>query len=1152
MQASAAGYGQKITLRESNTSIQNVLNLIEQKSGYLFFYNRDDLPKNKITVELKNATIEEALKESFKGLPVVWEIVKNNIVLTKKESSPFDGVRNTFNIQEVVRGKVVDENNQPVIGATVTEKGTNNRAATGENGEFMLTNVAKNAVLTATFVGFNPTEFKLNEKVNGIVIVLVHTTNKLEEVNVVSTGYQNIPKERATGSFEVINNELFNRTVTTDVISRLDGITTSTFFNKRSASSGPILSNRMPRLSIRGLSTFSANQSPLVVVDNFPYDGDISNINPNDVENVTILKDAAAASIWGTKAGNGVIVITTKKGSFDQRVKISLNSNVSIGQKPDLYYLPIMKSYDFIDVEQFLYQKGAYDDEVDQMFGNISPVIQILDKQKKNLISPTEAENQINAFRKIDTRSDYTKYLYRKSVDQQYSLNISGGSNQVNYYLSGGFDKNLNNLVTANNDRLSLRSITTIRPAKNLEISAGILYTETNNKNIGNQFPISLTTLNANRPYVPLADNDGNPLEIDFGGTYLIRPYRDTVGGGRLLDWHFRPLTELDQSSNVTKLREILLNLGVTYKINEIIGTSIKYQYERNSGKNRDWEGIKSYYTRDRINYFSDWRPSIVNRAIPMGDIITSSALDLSSYSLRGQVDINKTWNNVHQLSALGGVEIRQNHRWTQDNRVYGYDDSILGTKPVDYFTPQVVLSNLDNPLRITRADAFTDLTDRYTSIFANASYSYKSRYTLSASARKDATNFFGVQSNRRGEPLWSTGFSWLLSKESFYTSAFLPSIKLRVTYGANGNAVTGQSPLAIIYYPQVNDFTTDLIYADIFNPPNPSLKWERVKIFNLGVDFAFKNNRISGSVEYFDKRSVDLISLTSSDPGSGFITLTKNAANLHGRGLDINLSTINIKTKSFGWFSNLLFSYNRVIVSRYLLSPNIPNVVANTGDVTINPVENKDIYGIYSYKWAGLDPTTGDPRGYLNGTISNDYLALTSPKSINDLDYHGSSTPIYFGAVRNSFTYQAFTVSANILYKFGYNFKRPAISYSNLYNSGNGGIGQAEYSNRWQKSGDEKNTNVPSALYPPNSNRDKFYQNSSAVIENAAHVRLQDVNLSYTLNSLTPYLRNVKVYANVNNLGIIWKATKLDIDPEYRLSIPNSRRITFGVNADF
>lgn len=1145
LQVSASSYAQRISLSEKNASLNKVFDQIRSQIGYNFFFTTSILKDAKpVTINVKEEELGVVLKKIFDNQPFEYSIENKSVVVTKKEPPFIDKFINTFQLEGIITGKVLDEEGRPVVGANVGEKGTNNVYIVGEDGSFRLTNVKDNATIVVSFVGYKLVEYKLTDKKNGILITLVKSITRLEEVNVLSTGYQLLPKERATGSFEKIDNELFNRTVSTNIITRLEGITTGVLFNKR------LSPGMLP--SIRGISSLSPGtaQQPLIVVDNFPYDGDVNNINPNDVESITLLKDAAAASIWGTRSGNGVIVITTKKGKFDDALKISLNSNVTILQKPDLFYLPIINSNDFINIEQFVYDKGIYTDVVNQPWGNISPVIQILDKRDKGLLSPIDAQSQIDQLRIIDSRTDYTKYMHRRAVNQQYALNIRGGGKQVNYYLSGGYDNNLNSLVTSANNRLSLRSNVTVRPVKNLEIETNVLYTETKNKNIGRNFPSDFASLTGNRPYIQLKDVNGNPLEVD--NSYLLRGYRDTVGKGRLMDWHFKPLAELDQSSNITRLRDVLLNIGAKYKINDVLTASVKYQYERNSGQNIDLEGIGSYYTRDYINYFSDWRKPVVSRALPIGDIIATNNLNLDAYNLRGQVDAGKTWGR-HQISAIAGVELKQIDNLSQQNTVYGFNGDNLTSQPVDHATKKVVLSGQDSDALIPRGDRFNNTINRYTSIFANAAYTFDERYTLSASARKDATNFFAVESNQRGTPLWSAGLSWNIAKESFYSSQFIPLLKLRATYGFTGNAVPGQSPLAVITYTQSPNPFTQQFFATVSKAPNSGLKWENIRVINLGLDFSTKYNRLSGSIEYYDKLSTDVIASTTIDQGSGFSLVSKNSANLQGRGVDLNLNSINLQYQTFSWLSNFLFSYNRVVTSKYLVAPNLATMITDAGNGIINPLEGKDAYGLYTYKWAGLDPMTGDPQGYLNGVVSKDYNSLTAPKSISDLDFQGSAIPIYYGAFRNTFRYKAFSLSANILYKFGYKFKRPVISYTQLYQQDGAALpGSGDYEKRWQKMGDELTTNIPSLVYPTVSRRDDFYKNSSAVIENAAHIRLQDINLSYVLDKPNFYFKNMRLYANISNLGIIWKATKTSYDPEYRLNIPNPRSLSFGISADF
>lgn len=1157
MQVSANSFAQRITLSKKNSSIQSVFKEIGRQSGYDFFYDADVLRKARpVTISVKNVELAEAVKKSLEGQELTFTIESKTVIISEKEPSFLERVKDVLKTQkqELIQGQVMDEAGNPIIGATVTEKGTDNRAAAGEDGYFMLTNVAPNATIVVTFVGFIPVEYKITDKKQGLVIILKRSITKLEEVEVVSTGYQSVPKERTTGSFEKIDNTLFNRSVSTDILSRLEGITNSLLFNKRTGAALNTTVKPLEQISIRGLSTLSAFKSPLIVVDNFPYEGDVNNLNPNDIENITILKDAAAASIWGTKAGNGVIVITTKKGKYDNPLKVSLNTNVTVSEKPDLFYLPVITSSNFIDVEQELFRNGRYDFTVDDIWSKITPIVQILDKEKKGLITPTAAQNQINTLRQFDTRDDFLKYIYRKLINQQYALNINGGSRQINYFLSGGFDKNINSLVTSNNNRTSLRSAINFKPVNRLEVQTSILYTEIKDKNIGVNNQVDYGILNGSIPYTRLVDDKGNPAENDVSSIiYLNRSFRDNPGSNNLLNYHYFPLAELDQSSNITKNREILLNLGASYKISPIFDFSVKYQYQRGENNNIDHEGLGSYYTRDRINYFSDWSGASVIRGIPIGDILTETNKSLKAYSFRSQLDINKTWNNRHQISGIAGIEIRENKNTSQTNTIYGYDGNILSAQPVDFVNSHTVLNGNDSPTKIPNNIAFSDLNDRYTSVFANSAYTFDQKYSVSLSGRRDATNFFGINTNRKWEPLWSAGISWIVSKEDFYKSKFMPFVKLRITYGYNGNAVNNAPALIVIAYRSIQNPITGMTYATVPNPPNPDLKWERVKVINFGVDFSGLKDRLTGSIEYYDKRSMDLINLVPINPSSGFFNARINSANIHGKGMDLNLKSINIKTGVFNWTSNLLFSYNRSIIAKYKTTDlSLSRLVGAGEGLNLNPVEGRDAYGIYAYKWAGLDPLNGDPRGYLKGQLSKDYVALVFPTDINELEYHGSAFPVYFGAFRNSFTWKSITISANIQYKLGYKFQRAALNYGNLFNS-LGLSGSAEFTKRWKNPGDENLTNVPSMVYPNNSLRDLFYTGSSVTVEDAAHIRLQDINISYSMNNTTSYLRNIRFYANMRNIGIIWRANKVGLDPDFAsYQYPNPKALTFGITADF
>jgi len=1144
LQASATSYAQRITLNQKNANLSNIFKEIRKQSNYDFLYDKTVIQNAKpVDIQLKNATIEEALQACFDGQPLTYTI-ENKIVVVKEKPTFISDIKNILLPPPpiIIKGHITSKYKlEPIFGVTIRVEGTNRGTISDESGNFTLQINQEDKVLIFTCIGKKKQFININNRLE-INIQMEDDISALQEVQVVSTGYQIVAKERATGSFEKIDNNLFNRTTGTTIFSRLDGVTAGLLFDKH-ASSTPGLES----LTIRGLSTLNANKTPLVVLDNFPYEGDVNNINPNDVESITILKDAAAASIWGVRAGNGVIVITTKKGSYDKPLQVSFNANLTVANKPDLFYIPQMKSSDYIDVEKYLFSKGNYDASLSDTYSwpLLSPVVEILAKTQGPgaTLTQAQADAQINALRNYDVRNDYLKYVYRKAINQQYAFNFSGGSNILSYFASAGYDKDLGDRVNIQNDRITLKSNFVFKPIRNLDIELGTIFTQTNY-----QLPVGSSALNyspTDIPYTRLADNNGNPLVVgkDYSTVLTQNP-----GDSRLLDWTYKPLAELYTNKGTIKGYDLLLNLGAKYTISKVFNVDVKYQYGKIMSDQENVYSQNSYDMRNLINMFTQSVGSQVIRPIPLGGMLDISNSNTTTNSLRGQLNANKTWGTKHQLAAIAGVEVRENNSLSNTNRTYGYNSDLLTYQNVDF------TSSYTSPLLpglgymgIPNTMDLENIINRYTSIYSNAAYTYNSRYTLSVSARKDASNLFGVKSNLKGVPLWSTGGSWYISQEPFYKLDILPYLKLRVTYGYNGNASNNLSALSIIKYGNLAPYT-NLTTASIQNPANDELRWEKVGIMNLGLDFGFKNNRLSGSIEFYDKNAKDLLGATPIGLSTGFTYSTVNCANMEGKGTDLTLHSRNL-TGTIKWNTDFILSYYKNKVTHYT-PVNIPSASNYLiAGYAITPIEGQPVYAIFSYKWAGLDPATGAPMGYLNGKVSEDYNALTNV-SVSDLQFHGSAVPLYYGSLRNTFSWKNISLSANIVYKFDYYFRRTGINYTNLF--GNNAIGNADYAIRWQKPGDEKITNVPAMIYPANGVQDNFYTYSSALISKGDHIRLQDITVSYELDKPSRYFKNIKIYGNVSNIGIIWRANKQGIDPDYISGYPTPLTLALGLSANF
>jgi len=1134
------GYSQlpdpRITLTENNASLKQALADVSRLTGYGYFYTEDLFKDTKpVTFTVENTRLSKVLDLCFANQPLTYKIKKQGIFILPKERS------------RLIQGLVINEEKQPIPGATIMVTGVGSAsdqqkgaAITNDSGYFSMHIGLPDSTLMVSCVGYESRTIHINNEAP--VIQLKTRPGELGNAVVLSNGYQDIPNERATGSFSSLNRALIERKVSTFILDRMEGVTPSTLFNKNITPG-----SNQSLITIRGRSTIQGNPNPLIVIDNFPYSGEMNNINPDDIESISILKDAAAASVWGTLAGNGVIVMKTRHGRYNQPTRLSFNTNLTLGLKPDQFYLPRISSGDYIDVEDSLFRRHYYDDAaISPRHAALSPVVEILFQRQKGMIGSSTAQMMIDSLRKQDLRSDNDKYLYRKTWNQHYFLSLSGGSDRDNYYLSAGYDGAPSNLVRNGYQRGTFDFTNNYRaiPGK-LELNCGIYFTasnlQLNSGNIGGHYP-----------YDRFTDAHGNPIPVTYS---LRKSYVDSAGGGKLLDWHYVPLDELRFADNSIGLTDYKINFGLRYHVFRDLDARTLYQYEQGLSTQQNFHSLKTYYTRDLINEFTQVDTAgNLTHPVPVGGIMDKTVLNYHAHNIRLQLNYSHSWHTDHSIDLLAGWELRAIEGSQANYRLYGFDKDRHSGIPVNYtgFYPQY--SNPADIFSIPYLDHESESSDNYLSYYINGSYAYKRRYIFSASARKDESNIFGVNANRKGVPLWSIGGAWDISKEPFYRVDWLPELKMRITDGYNGNV-----------YKVVSGFTTaatqtDIIFgftntyglpsADITNPPNPDLRWEKVNMLNMGLDFGTKGGRVAGSLEYYIKHGADLIGPIPLDPASGNTQYTGNAANMVDHGIDLTLR-INHSFGPFQWNNVFLFSLVRDKVTAYQAKLSSISPYLNEGG--LNPVPGNPVYSIYGLRWQGLDPQTGDPQGWLNGHVSKDYGAMLSSQDLKDLVYKGPVNPPIFGSWRNTFNWRQWGLSFNIIYKFGYVFRRTSLNYAILF--GGNGYGNADYRLRWQVPGDEQHTNVPSMIFPDNSSRDAFYGVSTALIEKGDHIRLQDFQLYYDLrkqqNRKTPFPL-IRLYGYMNNVGIIWRANHKGIDPDYLYAAPAPRTIALGARVEF
>ncbi|WEK33833.1 MAG: SusC/RagA family TonB-linked outer membrane protein [Candidatus Pseudobacter hemicellulosilyticus] len=1148
----AAGVSQNVTLSGKELSLKQVILAIRQQTGYVVIRNKADVPGTPTySLAVRDMPLRDFLDLLVRNQPFRYAIRDKTIFLSPKEPAVTAGLHEGLQQPDrllslyapPIRIRVSDSLGNPLVGATVALRNGRQSGVTDGNG-FIILEVKAGEQLLVSFVGYEGRSLILTEALlapGNLPIVLKPLATRLDEFEVtVNTGYQQLSRERFVGAYSKLDSTAYARRVGTTILDRLEGTVTGLAFNNKG--SAP--------MQIRGLSTLGyTSYNPLIIVDDFPYKGDINTINPNDVESITVLKDAAAASIWGTMAGNGVIVITTKKGR-QQPLQVSYSANMILQEKPDLFAIPRMSIADEIDVEQMLFGKGFYTANLNNVTNRpvISPVVELLAKKQAGTITAEEADAAIALLKQQDLRKELDRYVYKEASTQQHYLNASGGNAQLTYQFSAGYNRALPDIRgSKGSEQYTLNSVLAFHPVKNLDVEAGVHLSRSTNK------ATNIDLINP-YPYTQLADAEGNALAVPR----LFRMgYADTAGGGRLLDWHYRPLDEIRLADNTVKTRLLRLNLRASYRIFPWLRAELLYQNLEQLGEKRNHYSLESYAARDQINRFTQINGNIVTRIFPLGGILELNNDRQRTDNWRGQLAVNKNWGRDHQLTALLAGEVTESVTGGSNSRLLGFDEKLSSyATGLNYGLLYPTYGNLYGSGRLPDAAGVNDegMLTRLVAVLGNISYTFRNRYTIYGSARRDGANILGVATNNRWKPLWSVGGSWNISTENFYQLAWMPSLKLKAAYGYMGNVNNSLSGTPTIYFAPSNTAVTGLRYSSGGTASNPNLRWEQVAMMNAGLDMSFLQSRLTVSLDVFRKNSTDVIAPFPVDPTSGRDTYDVNAASLKASGWELALQSRNI-TGPFEWSSRFGLSYARTVVTNVYNRQLGMSTFLSHG---LNAITGNIAFGLYSFRFAGLDPQTGDPQAYLGKAVSKDYYGLILD-SIQNQQLHGSSIPLYTGYLGNTFSFKQLSLSFNITYRLKYYYRRPTISYNNLFYAW---TGHADFDRRWQQPGDELHTTIPSMTYPADAYRDMVYEFSSAQVGRGDNIRLQDLRLDYTIGkqqfSRLPF-SSVQLFVYVNQLNmILWKADSGPYDPDFTgghanvSSAPVPRIWTGGININF
>lgn len=1135
---------EKIDLKLVNIPISKVFNQIEEKTDYTFLYNEKYINENeKVSVVVENTSVHNILKNVLSSLDLKYKINENLIIICKNKNK----IRKEELLQNKikVKGKVVDQDGVSLPGVSISIKGTQQGVSTDINGDFELEIENKcGIILVFSCLGMKTREIKLSKK-KYLKIVLQEDTTQLGEV--VVTGYQTISRERATGSFATIKSDVIDSKISVGVESRIQGMVSGLKVNNEG------------EMTIRGISTLYASKKPLIVVDGFPIESDIKSINPNDIKSINILKDAAAASIWGVRASNGVIVITTKKGSKSKKPKINFSYNLTVKDKPDLSKYRYASPADQIDLELETFAKGwvtspqssrAYPSSrvADVIFSSSNYIPWVSKGNPYDYLSKDEIA-KIEQLKKENGLDEYEKYFTRTSINNQYNLSINGGSEDVNYYISGIYDNNKSNIVRESFDRVIINSKLNAKINNFINLSSGFIFS-----NIKQNINSSIKPLFGYGKYF---DSNGKYKNFPRG---INQKYKNEYASKEgYVDWNYNPLQDFRNTSNVINTNNYRVFFNLNTRIVKGLDLDVKYQYEKFHSKGSLLHGKETHTVRHSYNLYTgkDGKAENLVHSFPMGEINQVNINEIVSSSLRGQLNFSKNIGK-HSIKALAGWEYRKISSNSSEDTYFGYSQKML----VSTLTNWSSINNNKVPTwngseyvngYYYKGPKFKQNEERYVSFYTNFGYSYDEKYDFTFSGRLDDSNLFGAEKKYRLLPLWSLGLGWNITNEVFFGTDIFNLLRLKVSYGFNGNIdrTTVPSMKAMI----IKDMYTNKIVAEIENPGNPNLRWEKTAVTNFAVDFAILNNRISGTLELYRKNSVDLLGDKTVNPIFGYTSIRANVAKVSNNGFEIQLNTIPLKLDNFEWGVNLNLSYNKNKVEEVYSGVKKLSYVLNGMHIS----ENKPIDGIYAYRWAGLSKN-GDSQVYNKEGNKVEHISDTI-ENIDDLKYIGPSIAPWNGGLNSTFSYKGINIALLFLGSLGHYFRMPELSYKDKLTVNGGNIRYKEIKDRWRKPGDEKNTDIPKVGNSPYSDSYTYFNKSDLRIRRADFISLKEISLSYKFDKKIlkklPF-RDVTFVVQLRNIAK-WFKNPEGIDPESipsvhfpQMGTPEQMTISFGVKANF
>lgn len=1173
---SARGLGQEqsVTLKLTNVSLYELFDAIRKQTGLRFLYNAEQIKEiSTLNVDAEDKKVCDVLTEVLAGTSLTFRYDKDVVMLIRRtEVAQQKSIR--------VVGLVTDEKKVPLPGVTVMVKGLKIGTATDKDGKYRLQIPGvEEFSLIFSFIGMETKEVKYMGR-DTINVVMKEELTTMEEI--VVTGYQTINRRDMVGSSDTKKIEDLMMPNYSSIDQMLQGQVAGMIVMNTSSRVGT-----SPKIQIRGASTLLGNTDPLWVVDGIIQSDpitlnasavmtqDLSTIignqiawlNPQDIETLTVLKDASATAIYGSKASNGVIVITTKRGKAD-RMTVNYTGNFSFTARPTYDQFNLMNSQERIAFADETIEAGSYytykpTKQIDVYEGLYRMFLE-RDISEADFLKRKKELESVN--------TNWLKLLTRNAFSHKHGISVSGGSTKFTYNASVGYTKENGQEVGNDNEKYTGRVAFNAKLRDNVTLDITANGTSVISNGFGPGVDPMRYALSTNRS-IPAYDGRGELLFYQKRTNYIYNGNVESLG--------YNILNERDNTGSEVRNFTISTSLDLKWEI--IPGVTYQFTggYNRYTKNSEVYAGERSYYITQQYRGY-DYGTKGTGDAefkaamLPYGGTLYTNEISQASYNIQNKFLYAKTFNTDHRLTAMVGMEVRSNRNMTLENMVWGYmpERGKSLARPTDYnqlvpinsYSSSKILGPLEDIYSSFRPSWNKgDQTDNYFSWFGTLAYSYRNRYVLNANIRNDMSNRFGQDKRKRLDPTYSFGLLWRASEESFMapTQGWLNRLELKATFGIQGNALSNKSMDLILKREGIDNIYKQY-YSSISEIPNPNLSWERTETWNFAVEMElFKMFNLN--FEYYT-RSSDAIINQDVPYEYGKTTLDLNGGMIDNRGIEFTVAFTPVRTKDFAVSVSLNSSKNwNKVKSAVIVNPRSYQMVTSFSDRVLK--EGYAVGGFWSFSFAGLSAEDGRP-------LFNNFEGL-EPDANRDpaefMVYSGQQSPYFTGGLNLGIRYKSLSLNSSFALLLGGNKRLP-----NPYSNFSSGKVPEPYENlsrtllkRWKNPGDEKKTHIPGLIRgniseritaPDNYTTDWFWfwANSDAMVVDASFFRCRQIDLTWNMNRewcKRIGLKTLALSATVNNVFVIANSRFDGFDPELMTSGVQSvipRTYSVGINIGF